>query len=689
MARKSRRNNNIIEKKQEMMTPEIITGPQLETGVYARLSVEKDNEETIQTQIEMLHQYVEEHGEYHLVDTYVDNGYTGTDFDRPGFLRMMEDVRTGKIQCIIVKDLSRFGRNFIETGYYIETIFPCLNVRLISINDEFDSSREEDRNSIVMPVKNMINEMYAKDASKKRVLAFEMQSKRGDATIARSIYGYTVDKKENQLKVNPETAPIVRAIFRWYQMGRGTGAIVKRLKMLDIMTPHAYKATHELDMAIPDTDRWTGDRVKTILVNQAYIGTTIYGKRKRAKYRNMPEHHTDPKDWVIHENTHESIIARPDFDEVQRIWNRASEKYKESVERGLARQMDIVDSFPQKVKCMECGMTMTYMRYTNFGQSHGIRKGFYYCKEYDGKPGYCRQKVHEDLLKITVMDQIHNMIQAMCDRKVLLEKMKEQNCLVDAYLRNREGVLVSRDKDSVPYTAQIWFEGRECDTRSENDILKSIRTLAQIHKIMQLPVEMDYAGRNLQEEYIRHNQEMKKIRRFIRKKGAVNSFEKDYLKSVEWFLQKGEEAAAMLETTDYKNLRQQSLQSGSICHGEYNQHNVLILGKNTAVTNFSHWSFDVQMADLYRFMRKILEKYSWDLHLAQKMLSAYDSVRPLSESEWQNLRVRFCYPEKYWKLANHYYTHNKAVISGKNVEKLRTLIHQKKQWEEFSKQCFR
>ena len=124
---------------------------------------------------------------------------------------------------------------------------------------------------------------------------------------------------------------------------------------------------------------------------------------------------------------------------------------------------------------------------------------------------------------------------------------------------------------------------------------------------MQLPVEMDYAGRNLQEEYIRHNQEMKKIRRFIRKKGAVNSFEKDYLKSVEWFLQTGEEAAAMLETTDYKNLRQQSLQSGSICHGEYNQHNVLILGKNTAVTNFSHWSFDAVSythLDVYKRQRE-------------------------------------------------------------------------------------
>lgn len=259
MARKSRRANIVQEKKEELhISTPIITKRQLATATYARLSVDKEkNEESIQNQIELLHQYIKEHEEYSLIDTYVDDGYTGTDFDRPEFIRLMDDVRTGKIQCIIVKDLSRFGRNFIETGYYIETIFPCLNVRLISINDDFDSSREEDRNSMVVPIKNMINEMYAKDASKKRVLSFEMHS------------------------------------------------------------------------------------------------------------------------------------------------------------------------FPQKVKCMECGTTMTYMRYTNFGQSQGIRKGFYYCKEYDGKPGYCRQKAHEDLLKITVMDQIHNMIKVMCDKKVLLEKMRE------------------------------------------------------------------------------------------------------------------------------------------------------------------------------------------------------------------------------------------------------------------------
>ena len=159
----------------------------------------------------------------------------------------------------MVKDLSRFGRNAIETGYYIETIFPCLNVRLIAINDDFDSSREEDRNSMIVPIKNMINEMYAKDASKKRVLAFEMQSRQGNVKIGRSIYGYSVDKENNQLVINPETAPVVRMIFRWYLMGVKTGDIAKRLEMLGVTTPNSYKAAHEAETKIPETDLY--DRV--------------------------------------------------------------------------------------------------------------------------------------------------------------------------------------------------------------------------------------------------------------------------------------------------------------------------------------------------------------------------------------------------------------------------------------------
>lgn len=430
MARKSRKSTmNAINKQERQSTiaPSVMI-PQLATAAYVRLSSDKKAEGTLQTQIAMVHQYIESHQEYKLVDTYVDNGYTGTNFDRPGFIRLMDDIRSGRIQCIVVKDLSRFGRNTIEAGYYIETVFPCLNVRLISINDNFDSSREEDRNSIIIPIKNMINEMYAKDASKKRVLAFEMQSKQGNVKIAKSIYGYTVDKEKNQFMPNPETAPIVQVIFRWYLIGIQTGEIVKRLEMLGVMTPYVYKAIHEIEATIPESDHWTGDRIKGILTNEAYIGSTVYGKRKRAKYKNMPEHHTNPDEWIIHENTHEAIIAEPDFEEVQKRWNANSQRCKERNRKGRDYRIDLQDSFPSKIKCMECGNTMVYKRYTNNGQAHGIRKGFYYCVETNTNPKHCKQQVSEDFIKITVMDQIHNLIMAMCDRKPLLEKMREGTC---------------------------------------------------------------------------------------------------------------------------------------------------------------------------------------------------------------------------------------------------------------------
>ena len=205
---------------------------------------------------------------------------------------------------------------------------------------------------------------------------------------------------------------------------------------------------------------------------------------------------------------------------------------------------------------------------------------------------------------------------------------------------------------------------------------------------MKIEGERNYQEKSLKEEYMRHNQELRKIRKFIRSHGAVCSFEKDYLASVEWFLEKGEKALAMLEKTEYETLRENSFQEGCVCHGEYNQHNVLITGKGVAVTNFGHCSFDVQIGDLYRFMRKVLEKYGWDLRLSQKMLSAYNKERVISKEEWENLKVRFTYPEKYWKLANYYFCHNKAWISEKNAEKLRNLIEQKEIWGEFPEKCF-
>ena len=263
---------------------------------------------------------------------------------------------------------------------------------------------------------------------------------------------------------------------------------------------------------------------------------------------------------------------------------------------------------------------------------------------------------------------------------------------VDTYVQNSSGEILTPDEDGRRFYVKDWYEGKECDTKSREDILKSVRTLARLHILMKMEPVEEYRERSLREEYLRHNQELRKIRKFIRNKGASNVFEKNYLASVEQFLERAQYAVKLLDETDYDDLRERAWREGQVCHGEYNQHNILMLKGDhlgTAVTNFGHWSFDIQVADLYRFMRKILEKYNWNLDLAGEMLREYHKIRPISAEEWKNLRVRFTYPEKYWKLANYYYSHKKVWISEKNVEKLQNLIRQREIWENFAEECFR
>lgn len=287
-----------------------------------------------------------------------------------------------------------------------------------------------------------------------------------------------------------------------------------------------------------------------------------------------------------------------------------------------------------------------------------------------------------------ILKEFHGSEKKLRLQQEMQEKLMENGCLTDVYLRNQAGSFVSNDKDNIPYTLQKWYEGRECDTRSHEDILKSVQMLARIHKLMKMPVKDVYIARSLEEEFARHNCEIRKIRKFIRKKGASVQFEKDFLSSVAWFLQQGEKAFLMLKESDYQPLREKALQQGCVCHGEYNQHNVLMTKNGPAVTNFSHFEFDIQMKDLYCFMRKILEKSNWDLELARKMLEQYHKIQKISYEEWQNLKIRFAYPEKYWKLANYYFSHNKSWISAKNTEKLQKVIFQKEIWADFSEKCF-
>ena len=267
----------------------------------------------------------------------------------------------------------------------------------------------------------------------------------------------------------------------------------------------------------------------------------------------------------------------------------------------------------------------------------------------------------------------------------ILEKISVSSAiLTDQILCNLEGSYISEDGDHVPYIVKKWYEGRECDTRSEEDICRGAAALASLHKVMYMPVQCHYVKESLCSEFQRHNRELRKIRKFVCSKQRKNQFEQEFLDSVYDFLGHGEDAVKRLEKSGYEELRKRELEEGAVCHGEFNQHNVLFTEEgNIATTNFDKWNFDVQAGDLYRFMRKILEKHQWNQELGKKILLAYHEIRPLTQAEVENLRIRFAYPEKYWKLANYYYTHNKAWISEKNLEKLERLRKQQEKWRDF------
>ena len=423
MARKSRRNTGTEEELPITVTE---LQNQINTGIYARLSVEKGEDTSIHTQVMMLQNYIAEHPEFKLVETYIDNGYTGTNFNRPDFIRMMDDVRAGKIQCIVVKDLSRFGRDFLETGHYIETLLPKLNVRLIAINDNFDSNREEDVNSIALPIKNLVNEMYAKDFSRKLTAYNDLHRKNGDVKLLRSVYGYSIDKEKNIFVPNPDTAPIVQMIYRWYLMGYSSDRIARQLNMLGIMTPLKYKLTVEKHQELEKEDYWNQPRVTDILRNPRYIGDHVWGKRRIILYKNIPEHKTPKEEWCVWHNMHEPIINKDDFDRVQEMLTK----------NAIIRQKDFAsytddmrDSFPRKVFCAECGKRMYYQQLRHDDRSGAI----YLCKQ-DDDDGY-RQHVHADFLKMFVADQIQLLIKSMCSRKEMILSDQRQSKQISALRR--------------------------------------------------------------------------------------------------------------------------------------------------------------------------------------------------------------------------------------------------------------
>ena len=434
MARKSRRTNH-TPIQEDVILP-VQSERKIQTALYARLSHESPETDSVETQIMMMRQYLQENPELEEYDIYADSGYSGTNFNRPEFNRLMNDVNTGSVQCILVKDLSRFGRNYIEAGYFIENLLPMLNVRLISINDRFDSSREEDRQGIRIPLKNMINSMYAVDISKKFTDSFLLHSKLGDYKLRTTTYGYTVDKENNVLVKDPETASIVKLIFYWCLSGVSIREITKRLNIVGAPTPSMQKIKFENKKEERVGEVWERNTVAPILTRPTYTGDTCQGRRRHRLYSGEVVRMVDRDEWIVHENTHEALVSHEDYDKVSEIYAKYKNKHKENAKLAEESKNEFPNLFCRKLVCAKCGKKLEYRRYSHKYSRQEKRD----CAGYVCNPntGGCGMEISEEFLKIITFDQIRLVSSVLADRKKIIADLK------DGYYK--KGKLVSLEK---------------------------------------------------------------------------------------------------------------------------------------------------------------------------------------------------------------------------------------------------
>lgn len=330
-----------------------------QAALYVRLSREdgdKEESDSVINQKELLQQYVALEPDIVIHDVYMDDGWSGTNFERPDFIRMMTDIRNDEVDCVIVKDLSRFGRNYIDVGQYIEKIFPLMNIRFISVTDNLDSVKNpQTMNNIIVPFKNLINDEYCRDISNKVRSSLDMKRKQGKHIGSFACYGYKKDPDDhNHLVIDDEAAEIVRDIFRWYISGMSILSIAQKLNRMGIPNPSNYKKMQGLHYKNRyekmSSGKWPDSSVRRILGNQMYIGNLVQGILKVKSYKVQVAQRQEKDDWIVVENTHEPIISKEDFEVVQELLERNTRK---------APAMTKVYLFSGFIKCGDCGRSMS------------------------------------------------------------------------------------------------------------------------------------------------------------------------------------------------------------------------------------------------------------------------------------------------------------------------------------------
>lgn len=374
----------------------------------------KSESDSIGNQRELIRAFIHEQQDIELYDVYADDGFSGSNFDRPEFKRMMRDIEAGMVNCVIVKDLSRFGRDYIESGRYIQKIFPALSVRFIALTDRYDSFRADASESgIVLPVRNFINDSYCRDISAKVKSQLEVKRRNGECIAAFAPYGYKkAEDSRNRLVADGYAADIVRKIFAWKIEGMAVSAIAEKLNSLGILSPKEYKKSagdnYRGGFSGAAKSRWSSATVKRILTNEAYLGHMVQGKREKINYKLKKSVDKPRAEWIRVENTHEAIIQPDQFGIVRNLLGTDGRVSPVTEENSL---------FSGILFCGDCGEQM--VRRVN--RYKGSERVYYICSTKNRGEGCSRHSIPEERLKEVAAEMVRHYANCFLEEKRVLQ----------------------------------------------------------------------------------------------------------------------------------------------------------------------------------------------------------------------------------------------------------------------------
>ena len=467
-------------------------------AVYLRLS--RDDEpygssaesNSIRSQRDMIRSYIREQDDMEIYDIYVDDGWSGANFDRPSFKRMMEDIRAGHVDCVIVKDLSRLGRDYIEAGRLIQKTFPAFSVRFIALNDNFDSlTADFNEKTLVLPVKNFINDAYCSDISKKVKSHQQVKRERGDFIGAFAVYGYRKDPGNiNHLVVDKYAAGIVKKIFAWRIAGLSNLAIAEKLDGMGILSPMEYKKSQgekfSTGFITNIKTRWSAVAVKRILTNELYMGMMVQGKSEKTSYKVRRLTEKPREDWIRVADTHEAVVSAEDFKTVQRLLE---------VDTRASAGKEGCHIFTGFLYCGDCGEPM--IRRVN--RYKDTKKVYFICPTRNKGLGCTRHSIPEEKLRSLVLAGLQQQLALFLDKSRVLsqiEKMevqfdevavfgreiqklqKEQEKYVSLraglYEDLKQGIITEEDFRDFRQIYESQYQAAETAIRQQEDVIKDL-----------------------------------------------------------------------------------------------------------------------------------------------------------------------------------------------------------------------